>query len=105
MLIEVFYVPGCPNHQAAIDNIRSVLRSSSINIPIQEIAVTDQLTANLLKFPGSPTVRIDGQDVELTPQYSYGLACRLYSDGTGIPSLENLRKAVAHAQPRETLRQ
>ena len=102
MLIEVFYVPGCPNHQGAIDNIRSVLRSSSISAPIEEIAVTDQSTANLLKFPGSPTVRIDGQDVEWNLQHSYGLACRLYSDGTGVPSLETLRKAVAKAQQRGT---
>jgi len=98
MLIEVFYVPGCPNPQAAIDNIRSVLRSSSIAVPIQETVVTDELTANRLKFAGSPTVRIDGQDVEWNLQHSYGLACRLYSDGTGIPSLETLRKAVARAQ-------
>jgi hypothetical protein len=40
MLIEVFYVPGCPNHQAAIDNLRRVLRSTSITAPIQEVAVT-----------------------------------------------------------------
>jgi hypothetical protein len=101
MLIEVFYVPGCPNHQAAIDNIRGALRSSSISVPIQEIAVTDETTANQVKFPGSPKVRIDGQDVERNLQHSYGLACRLYSDGTGIPSLETLRKAVVRAQQRK----
>jgi hypothetical protein len=101
MVIEVFYVPGCPNHQAAIDNIKRVLRSSSISVPIQETAVTDEATAGRLKFPGSPTVKIDGQDVESNRQQSYGLACRLYLNGTGIPSLESLRKAVAQAQQRE----
>jgi hypothetical protein len=101
MVIEVFYVPGCPNHQAAIDNIRSVLRLSSISVPIQEVAVTDEAMAGRLKFPGSPTVKIDGQDVESNLQQSYGLACRLYSDGTGIPSPESLRRAIAQAQRRE----
>ncbi|MFZ0796463.1 MAG: hypothetical protein WAM98_01650, partial [Terriglobales bacterium] len=79
MVIEVFYVPGCPNHQAAIDRLRNAVRSAAIDAAIQEIAVTDDAMARQLKFPGSPTIRIDGRDVESTPQDSYGLACRLYS--------------------------
>ena len=102
MLIEVFYVPGCPNHQAAIDNLRRVLRSTSITAPIQEVAVTDEAMARQLKFPGSPTVRIDGRDVESNPQASCGLACRLYSNGSGVPSVETLRLAVAGAQEAKT---
>src|SRR5215472_3979557 len=95
MVIEVLYVPGCPNHQAAIDSLRNALRSAAIDAPIQEIAITDDAMARQLKFPGSPTVRVDGRDVESNPHGSYGLACRLYSNGTGVPSLEALRRAVA----------
>ena len=98
MVIEVLYVPGCPNHQAAIDRLRNALRSAAIDAPIQEIAVTDDAMARQLKFPGSPTIRVDGRDVESNQQDSYGLACRLYSNGTGVPSLEALRRAVAGAQ-------
>jgi hypothetical protein len=98
MVIEVLYVPGCPNHQAAIDRLRNALRSAAIDAPIQEIAVTDDAMARQLKFPGSPTIRVDGRDVESNAQDSYGLACRLYSNGTGVPSLDTLRRAVAGAQ-------
>jgi hypothetical protein len=96
MIIEVFYVPGCPNHQAAIENLRNTLRSAAMDAPIQEIAVTDDAMARRLKFPGSATIRVDGKDVESNP-HSYGLACGLYSNGTGVPSLEALRRAVAEA--------
>ena len=97
MVIEVFYVPGCQNHQTAIDRLRNTVRSAAIDAAIQEIAVTDDAMARQLKFPGSPTIRIDGRDVESTPQDSYGLACRLYSNGTGVPSLEAMQRAVAGA--------
>ncbi len=101
MVIEVFYVPGCPNHQAAIDRVRNAVRSAAIDAAIQEIAVTDDAMAGQLKFPGSPTIRIDGRDVESTPQDSYGLACRLYSNGTGVPSLEAMQRAIAGAGEEE----
>ena len=99
MVIEVFYVPGCPNHQAAIDRLRNALRAAAVDAAIQEIAVTDHATARQLKFPGSPTIRVDGRDVESSPRDSYGLACRLYSNGTGVPSLDALQRAVAATQP------
>jgi hypothetical protein len=95
MIIEVLYVPGCPNHQAAIESLRIVLQSAAIDAPVQEIAVTDDAIARRLKFSGSPTIRVDGRDVESNPRGSYGLACRLYSNGTGVPPLDALRRAVA----------
>ena len=100
MVIEVFYVPGCPNHHPAIENLRSALRSEATDAPIQEIAVTNDAMARQLKFPGSPTIRVDGRDVEPKAHYSYGLACRLYSNGTGIPPFEALRQAIAGAGKR-----
>jgi hypothetical protein len=98
MVIEVFYVPGCPNHQPAIDSLKDVLRSATIDAPIREIAVMDEAMASRLKFPGSPTIRIDGSDVESDYRESYGLSCRLYSNGTGVPSREILERALAQAK-------
>jgi hypothetical protein len=98
MIIEVFYVPGCPNHQPAIDSLKDVLLSATIDAPIQEVAVMDEAMASRLKFPGSPTIRIDGSDVESNHRDSYGLACRLYSNGTGVPSREILERALAQAK-------
>jgi hypothetical protein len=101
MVIEVFYVPGCPNHQPAIASLRDVLRSATIDAPIHEIAVIDEAMASRLKFPGSPTIRIDGSDVESNHPESYGLACRLYSNGAGVPSREILERALAQSKGRK----
>src|SRR5215469_7008348 len=98
MVIEVFYVPGCPNYQPAIDSLKDVLRSATIDAAIQEIAVMDDAMASRLKFPGSPTIRIDGSDVESNHGESYRLACRLYSNGTGVPSREILERALGQAR-------
>lgn len=98
MLIEVLFVPGCPSHEPAVESLKRVLCSKAINVSIQEIAVTDEVMARSLKFPGSPTIRINGRDVEPIRHQSYGLACRLYAGGTGVPSLETLYRAVAGAR-------
>lgn len=102
MLIEVLFVPGCPNHGPAVERLKQVLRAEAISMPIQEIAVKDERTARSLKFPGSPTVRINGRDVEPNANHRYGIACRLYANGSGTPSLEALRSAVARAQDERT---
>jgi len=98
MLIEVLYVPGCPNHQPAVERLRRVLRIEAMSVPILEVAVTDEAMARLLQFPGSPTVRINGRDAEPSRQPSYGLACRLYPGRKGLPSFETLQRAVAQAK-------
>jgi hypothetical protein len=66
---------------------------------ISEIEVCDPAQAEELAFPGSPTIRVDGKDVETTlpVQGSYGLSCRTYViDGTlhGVPSQEVISKAI-----------
>lgn len=101
MLIEVLYIPGCPNHQPTVESIRKVLQTEALLVPIHEIAVTDQAMACSLQFPGSPTVRINKQDAEPNQKESYGLACRLYSGRRGAPQLEALRQAVARAKSKE----
>ena len=60
--------------------------------------MTDEVMARALEFPGSPTVRINGRDVQSTPEQSYGLACRLYSGESGVPSVEVLKQALVGAQ-------
>jgi hypothetical protein len=100
MLIEVLYVPGCPNHQPTVHRLRNALRYEAVDVRIQEIPVSDEATACSLRFPGSPTVRINGQDAEPNGQQSFGLACRLYLGGGGLPSAEVLQCAISEAKNR-----
>src|SRR5882762_11219403 len=101
MLIEVLYMPGCPNHQPAILRLRKALQFEAVDVPIREIPVSDEATARSLRFPGSPTVRINGQDAEPNGRQSFGLTCRLYSGDSGLPAEETLQRAISAAKNRE----
>lgn len=95
MKIEVLFVPGCPNYAAAVERIKKVLASESLTEEVEGIPVATVEDARVLMFPGSPTVRINGDDVEPAEINVPGLACRLYANRTGVPSEEVLRLAIA----------
>ena len=100
MKIELLYVPNCPNHAVALDRLREVLSPEGLHAVVNEVLVKDVEMAQSLRFPGSPTIRVDGCDVEPQSDHtkSFGVMCRLYSDGSGIPSEKNLRAAIEKAR-------
>ena len=100
MKIEVLYVPNCPNHAVALEQLREILPAESFYALVKEVLVKDAAMARSLKFPGSPTIRVNGHDVEPQNEQtaSFGLMCRLYSDGRGVPSQQNLRVAIEKAR-------
>jgi hypothetical protein len=99
MKIEVLYVPNCPNHAVALERLRELLPPESFQTFVNEVLVDDAAMAQSLKFPGSPTIRVNGQDVEPQNEQaaSFGIMCRLYSDGSGAPSQQKLRAAIEKA--------
>jgi hypothetical protein len=52
-------------------------------------------------IPGSPTVRVDGEDVGPDRTITPGLKCRLYANMSGVPPEEMLRLAVSRARKKE----
>jgi hypothetical protein len=104
MKIEVFYVPDCPNHAVALQRLRAILSPERFHAQVREVLVTDAHMAQSLKFPGSPTIRVNGHDVEPQSEKSpaVGLMCRLYLDGTGAPSEERLRAVIEKARGGES---
>jgi len=101
MKIEILYAPGCPNHQPTFERVQAVLASEAVKPGIQGIPVTTELEAKALLFPGSPTVRVNGDDVEPHQTSVPSLACRLYANRIGIPSEELLRIAISVAKRKE----
>jgi hypothetical protein len=99
MKIEVLYVPNCPNHAIALERLREVLSAESFQKHVSEVLVKDADMAQSLEFPGSPTIRINGRDVEPQSEKAaaFGLMCRLYPDGSGAPSEQTLRAAIEKA--------
>jgi hypothetical protein len=99
MKIELLHVANCPNHFVALERLRAILSAESLQRSIKEILVSDAATAKSLRFPGSPTIRIDGHDLEpQSESASFGLMCRLYTDGSGAPSQQSLRAAIEKAR-------
>jgi hypothetical protein len=94
MIVEVLYFEGCPNHRAAVDRLRMVLGQEQLPAEVSEIEVKDESAAKALKFFGSPTIRINGIDIDPDSRNvaETGFACRWYSSGQ--PSEEMIRAAL-----------
>lgn len=86
MKIEILYVPGCPNYEPAVERVRKTLLAEAVQGEIRGVAINSQAGANAQLFPGSPTIRINGNDVEAQPGTTPSLACRLYANQSGLPS-------------------
>lgn len=102
MKIEILYFDGCPNHGGALERVREVLKDSGVAAEITEVTVSDAAAATQLRFLGSPSIRINGVDVERSERSAehFGMMCRTYMDGNvreGVPSHKMIRSAVLEA--------
>src|SRR5260370_20681848 len=102
MKVEVLYFEGCPNHARTVEALREALRSEGLPDEIRESEIRTQGEAEALAFLGSPTVRINGMDIEPSARSAtgFGLGCRTYLEGavrSGQPSLELMRTALREA--------
>jgi hypothetical protein len=99
MKIELLYWRGCPSYPEAQQLLADVLAARGIGEPVELREVTSDEEAARLSFPGSPTVRIDGRDVD--PEGASAppsLTCRIYQLPGGrvspVPSREQLEEAL-----------
>ena len=95
--IEVFYFEDCPHHLSTLERIHQVLREEGRHAEVREVLVPDTRAAQAARFLGSPTVRVNGIDIEpeAREQTDFSLMCRRYSDG--VPSHESIGRAVRSA--------
>ena len=95
--IEVLYFDDCPNHQPTVERIKSVLHEEGCEAKVREVLVPDLDTAQRVNFLGSPTVRVNGIDIESAAQNrsDFGLMCRRYTGG--VPDRELIRTAIRSA--------
>jgi hypothetical protein len=103
MKLEVLYIEGCPNHRPAVERVVSVLDEMGICEAIHEIPVATIEQARMVGFPGSPTIRIDDEDIEKDAEggvSGFSYSCRTYTEQgklTGVPSRELIRRAIYEA--------
>lgn len=98
MKIELLYFGGCPNYRPALNQLRSVLQQEGFPAEVVEIEVKDEAAARALKFIGSPTIRVNGLDIEVDARtvQQPAFACRRYVGGS--PAEEMIRSALREAQ-------
>jgi hypothetical protein len=84
--IEVLYFDGCPNHEPLIDRVRELAARHGVPAAIEPVRIASDQEAQARRFLGSPTLRVDGSDVEpgADERRDYGLKCRLYRSATGL---------------------
>ena len=64
MKIEVLYFDGCPNHRLAVEQVRQLLGEEGVSAEVLEVNVSDESIAQKVGFLGSPSIRVNGLDVE-----------------------------------------
>ncbi len=98
MKVEVLYFDGCPTYETATKTLRAVVAEEGLEADVELVAVNTDEEARGLKFPGSPTLRVDGKDLFPTGEREYWrLGCRVYATPEGLkgsPTAEMLRKAL-----------
>jgi hypothetical protein len=102
MRVEMLFWAGCPSHETALRELRTVLAEEGADpdaVEVREIVTDGEVAAE--SFIGSPTIRIDGVDVQPEPNEPVGLSCRVYRRRDGrfspTPDPDDLRDAVRRA--------
>jgi hypothetical protein len=99
MVVELLYWDGCPSHPRALSDLRAVMLDVGLDpdsVIVREVSTDADATAE--GFVGSPTIRIDGHDLQPPGDEPTGLTCRVYRrrDGriSATPDPDDLRAAL-----------
>jgi hypothetical protein len=91
--VELLWFEDCANHPAARKMLEEVIADVAPGTLIRDVDATDPAIAAEVRFPGSPTIRVDGRDVD--PSYvdpgDYTPRCRLYRTSNGLRGLPERR--------------
>ena len=102
MTVELLWWEGCPSHPEALAELRRILREEGVPADVRRVEIEDDEQARRERFPGSPTIRIDGRDIVPPGEGEpYSLTCRVYRRRDGrispVPDPEDVRDAVRRA--------
>jgi hypothetical protein len=101
-LVEILYFEGCPNHEPAVELVKRIDGELGTCAEVRLVEVPDEDAATRQRFLGSPTVRIDGVDVDpsAVQRTDFGLSCRIFkteAGPSGKPAERWVREALTRA--------
>lgn len=104
--VEILVRPDCPNRTMALAVVERAIAAAGVPVELEVVDLEAEAQAKDLRCLGSPSVLVDGLDVEpgATGRRDFTISCRLYRCGTGLqgwPEESWVRSAVlvASAQP------
>jgi hypothetical protein len=107
--VELLFWEGCPSHPKALTELREAVTDLGLEataIVVREIHTDSD--ADREHFVGSPTIRIDGVDIQPPNGEPFGLTCRVYHRRDGrispTPDPADVREALATAHKKSTER-
>jgi hypothetical protein len=104
MNIELLYFEGCPSWQDGLENLKASLKAENIPDEVHLLLVNDNESAEREKFLGSPSFRINGQDLWPEDRQDYYLGCRVYQTPVGLrgtPDADMLRAKIKEIMQRK----
>ncbi len=103
MSVELLYFDGCPSYEKLLPRLHALLDDVGARdaLTLRRIESDDAAVAE--RFLGSPTVRVEGQDVDpgAAERDDFGLKCRLYATPEGLrgmPAEESVLRALERAR-------
>lgn len=104
MRVELLGFEGCPHVEPTARILRRTLERLAPGTPLTHVRVEDEAAARSVGFLGSPSVRIDGVDLEGGCSETGSLSCRVYPGGAGAPPVWLVEAAIVRAlRPRGVL--
>jgi hypothetical protein len=99
MRVELLWWDGCPSYPETLADLESSLADEGVDAGVESVEVESDEQARAERFPGSPTIRIDGEDIFPTDDAEpFSLCCRVYRLRDGRPSPtpdpDDIREAI-----------
>lgn len=102
MRVRFLYSEDCPSHDEALRRLRNALAEESVAADVEIVRVNTFEEAIRERYPGSPTIIIDGHDICPIQNSHYAPTCRAYvlEDGrvSPLPSISMIRKVIRAAK-------
>jgi hypothetical protein len=97
MIIELLHIDDCPSWQEGLKNLKTALEAEGLKADIRLVRVQDDAEADRLKFLGSPSFYLDGEDLWNEERNRYNMNCRIYATPQGLkgcPTVDMLREKL-----------
>lgn len=102
MKIRFLYFESCPNSKTALNLLKKVLKEKRIEEEIEIIEIKSEEDARKYHFLGSPTIQINGMDIERERREEMPVfGCRIYktkNGHSGVPPEDMIIKALEEAE-------